>query len=164
MKISAQEVFNCTPDEYWNFFFDEDARRPNEVDGCGAVSYRVVSKEVKAGKVVLRAELQEKNDAPAAVRKLFGETVGMVQQVEWKEGSDTAQIELIPEKMANRIKMRGTLRTQPVGDGKCKVVVDYDVEVKIFGVGGMLEKSMAKDIPIRHRKAAEHFNRTLVST
>jgi len=156
MKVYAEEVFSCTAEEYWESFFDEDYRKAQQL-AVGTVGYRVLRKDVRGDEVVQLAEITEKVDAPGPVRKIFGETTTVEEEAVWKQGSDVARVKYTPGKMADRLRMSGQLRTKPHGEGSCKVVMDYDVEFKMFGVGGMVEKLLAKDLPETHRKAAAYY-------
>jgi hypothetical protein len=158
MKISTEAVYNCTPEQYWQHFFDEESRRRQEVEGCGSQVFRVLEKSTREGKLFQRAEAVDRTDAPAAVRKLLGETTRVVEEALWEPGSNVVHLTYTPERMTNRIRMAGTQRTEALGDGRCRVIADFEVEVQIFGIGGMVERLLAKELPARHRKAAAHFN------
>jgi len=158
VKLTTDKVYNCEPADYWNMYFDEEKRRVLETEGGGVIGYKVLEKTEQGGKVMQRVELIERNDAPKPIRKLFGETTKLFEETNWQEGSETATVNFRPEKMADRVKMTGAIRVSSAGEGKCRVVIDWDLTVKIFGVGGMLEKMMAKEIPARAEKLVKYFN------
>lgn len=156
MRVKAEEVFSCTVEEYWESFFDEAYRKAQQL-ASGAAGYRVLRKDVRAGEIVQIAEIIENVDAPGPIKKIFGEQTKVEEEAVWKQGSEVARVRYTPEKMADRLRVSGELRTKPHGEGKCTVLMDYNVEFKMFGVGGMVEKLLAKDLPETHHKAAAYY-------
>jgi hypothetical protein len=42
--------------------------------------------------------------------------------------------------------MHGTVRIEPSGDGHCRRTDQFTVEAKIFGLGGLIESSIEKEL------------------
>ena len=158
MKLVAEAVFNSGAEAFWKHHFDESSRGPSETTGFGAQSFRVLSSDTRGGVLHQRTEMVERLDAPAAVRKVFGETTRVTEEWSWPEGSNAARVSFAPDKMASRLRLGGEMRTEELGPGRTKVILDFDVTVKIFGIGGIVEKLLAKDIPERHQKSADYYN------
>jgi len=163
MRIVIEHVYDCEPEAFWAHHLDEESRRVKEVEGCGAESFRVLSKKRQGDVVIVRSELVEAPDVPAPVRRLFGETIRAEEMLRWEEGSNTAAFEHTPETMPDRVRMSGRLTTEPLGDGRCRGVLNADVTVKLFGVAGMVERLLAKELPLRQEKAMTWFNANLGS-
>jgi hypothetical protein len=163
MRIVAEHVYDCEPEAFWAHHLDEESRRAKEVEGCGAVSFRVLSKGRQGDAVVVRSELVKAPDLPAPVRRIFGETIRAEEALRWEEGSNTATFEHTSETMPDRVRMSGRLITEPLGDGRCRVILDVDVTVKLFGIAGIVERLLAKELPLRQEKAMSWFNAHLGS-
>ncbi len=161
MRILSEHVYDCEPEAFWAHHLDEESRRAKEVEGCGAISFRFLSKGRQGDAVVVRAEIVELTDAPAPVRRIFGETTQAEEVLRWEEGSNTATLDYKAERMADRVRMSGRLTTEPLGEGRCKVVLDVDVSVKLFGIAGMVERLLAMKLPLRQEKAMSWFNTNL---
>ncbi len=157
MKVKAEEIFNCTAEEYWERYFDEEYRRGAQI-AAGAAEYRVVKKDVRGDEVVQKAAIVQITDAPGPIKKLFGDQTKVDEETIWKQGSDVGKVTYVPEKFSDRTRLVASMRIESAGEGKCKVVMTYDVEFKMFGVGGLVEKMLAKDLPDMHRKTAAYFN------
>jgi hypothetical protein len=163
MRIVSEHVYDCSPEVFWAHHLDEESRRAKEIEGCGAVSFGFLSKGREGDAVVVHAEMVEAADAPAPVRRIFGETTRVEETLRWVEGSNTATVAYRPDTMSDRVRMSGRLTTEPLADGRCKVVLDVDVSVKLLGVGGMVERLLAKQLPLRQEKAMSWFNANLGS-
>ncbi len=161
MRVLTEHVYECEPDAFWAHHLDEASRRPKEVEGCGAISFRVLSKERQEGLVVMRSEVVEAPDVPAPIRRIFGTSIRAEEILRWHEGSDRATFEYIPETMPDRARLSGTLATERLGDGRCLVTADIEVTVKIFGVGSVAERILARELPERQEKAVAWFNANL---
>ena len=111
--------------------------------------------------LIMRSELVEAPDFPAPVQRIFGETVRSEELLRWEDGSTTATFEYTPETMADRVSMCGRLTTEPLDDGRCRVIQDIEVTVKLFGIAGMVERLLAKELPLRHEKAMWWLNANL---
>ncbi len=163
MRIACDHVYDCEPEAFWAHHLDEASRRAKEVEGCGAVSFRVLSKERDGDVVVVRSELVEAPDFPGPVRKIFGDSLRAEEVLRWEEGSHSATFEHTPETMPDRVRLNGRLSTEPTGDGRCRVVLEADLSVRIFGVAGMVERLLARELPLRQDKAMAWFNANLGS-
>jgi hypothetical protein len=115
VRIVTEHAYDCEPEAFWAHHLDEASRRAKEVEGCGAVSFRVLSNDRQGDTVVVRSELVEARDLPAAVRRIFGETLRVEEVLHWAEGSNTASFHHTPETLADRVHLSGRLTTEPVG-------------------------------------------------
>ncbi len=158
MLVSATEVYRCEPRRYIEQYFDPTGRERRMVNGCGGVSWELLDKQEEGGQRRMRAAFVERLDAPKAVQKLFGETSRFEEESVWREGSDEIQVALIPDKMTDRMSLRGRYKVADPGDGTSRVTLEIEVKVKIFGVGGLVEKMAAKELPKTFAKDAEYFN------
>ncbi len=163
MRIVAEHVYDCDPEDFWAHHLDEESRRAKEVGGCGAVSFRVLSKERRGGEWIVRSELVEAPDLPAPVRKIFGGTIRAEELLRWEEGASIATFEHTPETLPDRVRMSGRLRVEPSGEGRCRVVMEAEVRVNVFGVASILERLLARELPLRQEKAMRWFNANLGS-
>ncbi len=158
MKIVTEHVWDCEPEAFWAHHLDEESRRAKEVEGCGALSFRVLSKEKQGDLLIVRSELVESPDVPAAVQRMIGTALRVEEVLRWHEKANTATFEHTPDAMADRMRMSGQLITQPLGDGRCRVVMDANVTVKLFGVATLVERLLARELPLRQEKAMAWFN------
>lgn len=101
-----------------------------------ALDHTVTVTGAGAGATVEISRTQSMRGAPAAVTKVVGDTVRIVQRETWT-GPDTADLVIdIPGKPG---QMRAAIRLQPRADGGCDQVFTGEVKVKVPLVGGKLE-------------------------
>ena len=70
-----------------------------------------------------------------------------------------AEIEVVASGMTDKVKCRGAFWVEPMGDKRCRRVLDMEVKVSVFGVGGMIEKLIIKDLEDSYGKSADYTNR-----
>ena len=160
MQIVAENVYHCSAEDFWAHHLDEESRRAKEVEGCGAVSYRVLSKQRKGKAITVRSEIVEEPDLPGPVRAMLGSTVRAEEVLRWIEGAGSATFEHTPDIMPDRLRMTRTLTVEPLKKKRCRVVLNANVRVKILGISGILEKFLASELPARQERAARWFNAT----
>lgn len=98
---------------------------------------------------------------PGPLKKIIGDKLGYVEEGEWKKGSDTYKFRIIPDTMAEKTRIEGTIRCKDEGDGKCVRLAEIDFEVKVFMVGGMAEERMVTDTRASYDAGAKFINEYL---
>ena len=158
MKLTTEAIYHCEPRRYLEEYFNGEGRSRRETEGCTAVSWKILESSRDGGVWRHVAESIEKLDAPLPIRKIFGETVRMEEHASWRTDGNVIEIEYRPDKMQKKISIRGTIRAEDLGDGKTRACFDVDVVYRIFGVGGLLEKISAKEMPKAIESDCAYFN------
>jgi len=159
MLLRTEAIYHCEPEYYLEQYFDGAARSEREVKGAGTISFKVLESHCEGEVWRHVAESISRLDAPMPVRKIFGESTRMEEHASWRRSTNTIDVEYIPDNLRQRISVKGHIRVGPAGEGTCRIVVEMDVNFKIFAVGGMLEKLSAKEMPIAIQKDCAYFNK-----
>ena len=77
-----------------------------------------------------------------------------------QKGADSVSAVMVPSVMRDKLKMSYTMRVVPKGDSACLRVMDWEVEVKVFGIGGRIEKFAAGEIERSLDASANFMNKT----
>jgi len=163
MKVSVVVRYRCSKARYLEQYFDPEGRH-RRVVGMGGVSF--TAKEVNRTDTEWRmvGEMVERTNMPAPVRAILGSTNCLEERSLWVVGSDAIQVELRPVKMRDKVSIKGTYTIREQPDGTTEIAVDVDVVAKIFGIGGMVEKIAAKEMPLSFTKDAAFFNEHMADT
>jgi hypothetical protein len=164
MKIHAQQTYHVALARYFELLTDGAARARREIEGAGSVSYRVLSSSVEGGVRRYRAEMVSRVEAPAAVRKIIGETSRMEEEITYREGGDVAQVRYRTDSLGDRARLEGEIRARAVCPGQTEATLDITAEVKMFGLGGVIEKMIDKELREHLAKDAAFVNTHLAST
>lgn len=109
------------------------------------------------GNVLRRAvRIVPERTLPAPAAKLLGtEHFGYVEHVSYTYGALRGSWRIEPAVLADKVKSAGTLHfePEPEADGVRRVVAG-DVAVKIFGLGGTIERFVVADVQKSYDEAA----------
>lgn len=158
MKVSVVEQYRCSKAHYLDHYFNPESRH-SRVVGMGGVSFTAQEVSRTETEWRMRAELVERSSMPAPIRSVFGATNRLEEDSVWVVGSDVIQVEIRPAKMRDKVTIRGNYRMNEKDDGTCEVTLELEVVAKIFGIGGMVEKMAAKEMPVSIAKDAAFFNK-----
>lgn len=161
MKVSTSEVYRCPVEKYLEEYFNPEGRH-RRVVGAGGVSFSATEVRREAPEWTMRAELVEKLNAPAAIRKIFGETNRFEEESRWPVGGEVIQVVVRPDRMRDKLSIQMLYRLEGLPDGSCRVTLEMDIQARIFGIGGLVEKMAAKEMPHAFSKDAAFFNAHLV--
>jgi hypothetical protein len=151
MKTSATSaLLPCTPDTFWASFLDESYLRALYLDELEARAFDVL--EISDTSRKLR--IVPKMKLPAPVAKLIGESFayeehGTLDRAnnEWTwRMVQPANLDPKSKPRKDAVTMRGTVRIEHSGEAHCRRTDSFAVEAKIFGLGGLIESTIDKEL------------------
>jgi len=151
MKTSTTSaVLPCTPDSLWASFFDASYLRTLYLD---ELQYRALAVlEISDTSRTLR--IVPKMKLPAPVAKLIGESFAYEEhgtldrlKSEWTwRMVQPANLDPRSKPRKDAVTMYGTVCIEAAGEGHCRRTDCFSVEAKIFGLGGLIESSIEKEL------------------
>jgi hypothetical protein len=160
-SVRVEHVFNCSEDTYWEkIFFNEEYNERMFTEALEFPVHNQVKFEDQGDTIVRVTDVVPKTaDIPGPLKKLVGDGIGYRESGRYDKKARRYTIDVTPNKMADKLFIKGTFFTQPAGEGKCKRVYEGTIEAKIFGVGGMLEKRVIADMEANYDRAAKFTNK-----
>lgn len=163
MKFLAEHTFRgITVADYEKLYFDEDFN----VSLCKAVNLdRSVVKRDEKGKHLSRAVKVSPRDReiPGPLVKVLGSSrIEYTEHVEYDFGTYKGTWKSVSSVMTDKVESSGVFRFEPAGDG-VKRVIEGDIKVKVFGVGGVIERFIVADIEKSYEQAADFTRRWIAS-
>jgi hypothetical protein len=148
--VSTSVVLPCSPDTFWRTFLDERYMRAIFLEELEFKEYNVLELTETSRKI--RAVPKVK--LPSVIEKLVGDSFayeehGTLDRAKnewtWKMVPPT---NLDPKKKPRKeiVSTRGTVRVEPAGEGKCRRTDEVQVEAHMFGVGGLIESTVEKEL------------------
>jgi hypothetical protein len=147
MQSTIRDTFDIGSAAFWrDVFFDRRFVERLYREAMGCVSFEILSEtgDLASG-IARRLRFSQKVDAPAPVRKIFGETTTMEEDGRFDPSTGKWTFRLLPEKMPDKVHIRGTTWLEPAGEARVTRVSEIDCSVSIFAVGGLVEKYIAKE-------------------
>lgn len=159
MKFQKEHRISMPAARFMELMFDAAFDKQMQLEGMGNVGHDVLERSVAPGGWVMRTRMVPKDNMPAFIKKLVGGGFSMEERRLHQQGTDSATGELSPSALRDKVKMGYRLRVVPDGETACKRIMEWEVEVKIFGIGGQIEKFIAQEIERGMDASAAFFNR-----
>lgn len=156
METHHKQHFLVSEASYWRDLclnLDYQERLYCEALGCIRMDVLELSGDVETG-MKRRLRFEKRIEAPAPIRKLFGDAVVLQEESEFDAQTQRWSFRMIPAILADRIEIRGVVSLEPTHDGVQQVSVNT-VSCRLFGVGGIIEHFVVKSAHEgNHDKAA----------
>lgn len=159
MKLHVRHAFECTPDEFWDMYWDEAFDQA--LTSQSNVLREVISERTEGDVVVRRLRFTPERDLPRPVAKLLGSNKLVYEQENrWDQAKSTMTWEVIPTLLPGKLSAKGTfeVRTTPTG---CEQIVDGDIEVNVRFIGGQIEKAIVDEVRKSYERTASESRRWL---
>jgi hypothetical protein len=158
--VRIEHVFNCSADTFWEkIFLDEEFNRRLFTQILGFPVWKEVKREETGDEIRRVVEVVPKlGDLPGPIKKLIGEGVGYREEGVYDRKTRRYKLNIIPNKLTDKLTVKGEIFTEPAGDNKIKRVYTANVEARVFGVGGMLEKRLVADMENGYAEGAKFTN------
>lgn len=159
--FTVRHEIDCTPDQFWERIHRNPAFNQELYVEKLEYQYELLADDPETGE--RRAHIVPKVNAPLALRKALGDTVAFDEEGRFEtngEGSSYT-FNIIPGVMPSKIKIGGTMTCPPSDDGKCYRVVTFEVGCSIFGIGGLFERFVSKEVQARYEDSAAFTNEFL---
>lgn len=162
---SASAVLPCTPATFWVSFLDESYLSALYVEELECRAFAVV----EIGDTSRKLRIVPKMKLPAPVAKLIGESFAYEEhgtldrprsELTWRM-VQPANLDPKSKPRKDAVTMHGTVRVEVSGDGHCRRTDDFSVEARIFGLGGLIESSIEKELQSARAKEYAFFTRWL---
>lgn len=164
MKVTISHDFNTDAETFWSrIFFDAEFNRSLYKDGLQFPEYEVLEERDAGDHVVRRVRVVPRQDAPAAVQKLVGGRFSYIEEGRFDKAAKRYTFRVVPSAMADKIRSEGELRIEPAGPRKVRRVVEMTIDVKIFGVGGIVEGFVSKSMQDSYAQAATFTNQWIAA-
>jgi hypothetical protein len=164
MKSVIRDTFNVRAETFWqDVFFNPEYQERLYLEGlaCDSVELKENTKD-EMNRRARRLVFRQKIDAPAPIRKLFGEETTMEERGQFDPQTKRWRFEMIPDRMPDKVRITGETWVEPAGADKVERICSVDFSVSIFGIGSLVEKFMASATADSYVKQAA-FTRAFIS-
>lgn len=140
--------FDCDPDTYWQrVFLSAEYNRTLFLERLRFEQWEITSQvETSDGMRRTVRAVPRVGDLPGPIKALLKNGAGYTEVGEYFRSQSRFSIQITPNSLADRLKISAELRVEPLPNGRCRRTQTTNVEAKVFGVGGMLEKLLLDDI------------------
>lgn len=161
MQYRITHEINTDADTFWErIFFDDAYNQALFRTHLRFNVFRVLSSETAAdGTIRRRVENAPPVELPAAAKKVLGDATSYVEEGTFDPVRKRYAVNVVPATAADKIKTHAELWVEPRGDKRCERIVEISNEVKIFGIGKVVEKFIEQQTRKTYDEAAAFTNR-----
>ncbi len=142
-KLTRSWDLPCTAERFWTLFTDADYGRALYLDGLHFKEYRVISADPADRKLYLVPKI----NAPAPLAKLLGDKFAYEQHGRLDRAAGVWTWKMVqPSGKKGIVSSSGTIRVVDLGDGQCRRTDEVAVEAHVFGLGGVIESTVEKEL------------------
>lgn len=102
--------------------------------------------------------LEPQGSAPAFIHKLVGDSIGYYEEGTFDPHRRIWSYRITLNKLADKARIAGEFWVEPRGPKQVERICDVDVNIDIFGVGGMVERFIESQTRANYEKATEFTN------
>lgn len=150
----------CTPDQFWTIFLDEDYTKALYSDALGFRSFQILEKTDTSRRTLCSPKV----NLPGPIAKLMGDSFAYEEHgtLDRDKGEWTwKMVQPAGVKKPPTISSRGVMRVTADGASGCRRSDEVIVEAKVFGLGGMIESTIEKEVRAGWAKEIAFFKTKL---
>ena len=136
--VTGTAALPCSAETFWKVFFDERYTRSLFLDELEFSDFALLEQTDSSRKIRLAPKL------PGVLKKLVGDSFAYEEHGTFDRARNQGTWRMIPKKEI--VATRGTVRIEPTADGKCRRHDEVIIEGKMFGVGGLIESTVEKEV------------------
>lgn len=158
LRNQFEQQIHCPPERFWALFFDDAFNVEMYEQGLGFPSCKISERTETETSLHRVMAMIPKIDMPKAVAKIVGDKVGTEEVGTWDKPAGVYRWHLNLAAFGDKVKVGGTMRVVPDGEGRCKRIVEFEVDAKVFGVGKLLEKTASDNTVSGWTNSANYIN------
>jgi hypothetical protein len=133
---------------------------------CEAVGLkrRLIRLHTQGTNIVREVQITPEREIPAPVAKILGgQAIAYTETVQYELGSGRGRWQTQSSVLADKITSDGEIFIKSAGGGIERQVVGH-VTVRIFGLGGLIERFIVADVESSYEQAAQFTQKYLASS
>jgi Protein of unknown function (DUF2505) len=162
-RVRIEHTFDCSEETFWSLFLEE---KYNQDLFCGYLKFpfwKVTSAEETPTELRRVIEVEPYvGELPGAIKAVVGDKIRYREEGRLDKEKRRYFVKVVPSRLADKLLVSGEQYTESLGDKKCKRIFLAEITVKVFGVGGMIEKRIAADLERSYELGAKFTNRYVV--
>ncbi|MEH2061760.1 MAG: DUF2505 family protein [Nostoc sp.] len=160
--FTTTHEIKCDQDTFWNKFFNEDWNTKVYKEGLGYTEFTILEQQTESNADILRkVRIRPNIELPGPVVKLLGTNSTFLEEGKFVKETQVWYSKKISSTLADKIRWEETIRIESLGNNNIRRIIETTLEVKIFGVGGLIESSFEKYVRQEADQSAVTYNKLL---
>ena len=156
MNKTIKHRFAVSKKSFWeDVYFNGEYTQGLFLEGMNCESFEVLS---ESGSLDTKLERKIKStprvDMPKALKKVLGDAISYTESGLYDSSTGRYCFEVKTSALPDKIKISGIYWVEEVDENEVERICELTFEVKVFGVGKMIEQFIAKQYVDNQEKAA----------
>jgi hypothetical protein len=154
--VRIEHNFDCDENTFWEkIFFAEPFNRQMYLEHLKFKRWEVMDfRETETSIHRTVSVTPAVGDLPGAIKSLVGDNLGYTEEGTFDKKMRRFRVQVVPTVLADKLSVRGEIWLQSQSAERCKRIFDAQVSVKMFGVGGIIEKRIIADLQLSYNAGA----------
>ena len=157
-KFALDNELAFSVDHAWKLLLDPKFQRRMYMEGLGFESIEVDAMQESGGVLKRSLKAVPKVQLPGPVRKILGERFAYTEEQSYDAAKGLWLWNLVIPSAGKRLHIGGDITISARGENACVRRTSFVIEAKIFGVGGLIEKTTKKETLENYEKSAVFMN------
>ena len=162
-KVHLSHEIHCSPEAFWKLYFDPEFTAALIKEAIKVDDFKIVKFEETDREIHRITTGRPRINAPAAIQKVIGDNFSYTEEARLDRATQTLRWQIRLSTFTDKTRNEGVLRVEPLGPDRIRRIADAEVEAKIFGMGGMMESGMEKQMQEGWAAGAEYTNRWIAA-
>lgn len=159
--LKLQQEIHCDVPTFWRQFFDRELSSRLFREGLGFPAYETLAQVETDTEIRRTIAVEPKLSMPGPLAKAFGSSFRYTEEGVFDKAAGRFRWQLIPGSMAAKISIDATLRALPLGPARLMRHVEFNIEARVFMLGGLIEDTFRKQLTEGWTRSAEIQNEWL---
>ena len=162
-QIHLSHEIHCSPAVFWKLYFDPEFTAALLREAIKVDDFKILKFEENEREIVRVSTGRPRINAPAAVQKIIGDNFSYTETGRLDRATQIWHWNIALSSFTEKTRNEGTMRVESIGPNRIRRTGDAIVEAKIFGMGGMMESGMEKQMHEGWTAGAEFTNRWIAA-
>ena len=162
-QIHLSHEIHCSPAVFWKLYFDPEFTAALLREAIKVDDFKILKFEENEREIVRISTGRPRINAPAAVQKIIGDNFSYTETGRLDRQTQIWHWNIALSTFTEKTRNEGTMRVESIGPNRIRRTGDAIVEAKIFGMGGMMESGMEKQMHEGWTAGAEFTNRWIAA-
>ena len=162
-KVHLVHEIHCSAEAFWKLYFDPEFTTALITQAIKVDDFKIL-KFTETDREIHRVSTgRPRINAPAAIQKVIGDNFSYTDEVRFDKSTQILRWQIRLSTFTDKTRNEGVLRVEPIGPDRIRRIADAEVEARIFGMGGIMESGMEKQMHEGWNAGAEFTNRWIAS-
>jgi hypothetical protein len=157
-QFALSHEINCDQDGFWARFFDSTLNEKFYKETLAYPDFKVLEQTETDTNIFRKLQIKPALDMPGPIAKLLGPNYSYIEEGSFDKSTQIWTWKQIPSTLVDKLLTQGSIRLEPIDDGKVRRISSITVVAKVFGVGGLIESTSEKQIRQQYDISAKFFS------